>query len=93
MTLQVIWKFPVPVRAEPTMVAMPIGARILSVQTQREEICIWALVDPDEDREERRFLVVATGQTFDPTGMDYLGTVQINGGIRIFHVWEIASKQ
>ena len=84
-----IWKFTLPVRAEPTMLAMPIGAQVLSVQTQQEEVRLWALVDPAEDREERRFLVVATGQSFDPRGKTYLGTVQTGGGMRVFHIWEI----
>lgn len=89
MSSRAIWKFSLPVRAEPTMLAMPIGARILSVQTQQEEIRLWALVDPAEDREARRFLVVATGQAFDRCGKTYLGTVQTGGGVRVFHIWEV----
>ena len=89
MPARAIWKFTLPVRAEPTMLAMPIGAHVLSVQTQQDEVRLWALVDPNEDREDRRFIVVATGQSFDPSDKTYLGTVQTGGGVRVFHVWEV----
>jgi hypothetical protein len=39
---KVTWKYVI--GSEP--VSMPKGAEILSVQEQRDEICVWALVDP-----------------------------------------------
>lgn len=64
---------------------------MLNVQTQEERVRLWALVDPAEEREERRFLV-ATGQSFDPTGLTYVGTVQTGGGVRVIHAWETDSE-
>src|SRR4051794_25070013 len=64
MSQHAIWKFSLPVRAEPAIVPMPIGAHIISVQPQRDQFCFWAIVDPSQDRVERRFIWIATGQTF-----------------------------
>lgn len=89
MPQHAIWKFSLPVRAEPAIVPMPIGARIISVQPQREQFCFWAIVDPNQDRENRRFIWLATGQAFAAEGMTYHGTVQTANGMRVFHLFEV----
>jgi hypothetical protein len=89
---QAIWKFSLPVRAESAVIPMPIGARIVSVQPQRDQFCFWAIVDPNEDREERRFIWIATGQMFAAEGMQYHGTVQTANGMRVFHLFEIVES-
>jgi hypothetical protein len=50
-----IWKWGI----NPTndgSISMPKGAELLSIQVQRGIPCIWALVDPAAEKEERRFL-------------------------------------
>lgn len=91
---QTIWKFRVPM-AGPTTIDLPVGARILCVQAQHEgaedvDIEVWALVDPEAARERRRFLIVGTGQLFDPTRLIYLGTTQHLRGTLVFHTFEVA---
>jgi len=49
-----IWKYQLEV-TDNQIVKMPKDAEILSVQTQNEEVCLWALVIPNNDKEDRTF--------------------------------------
>lgn len=42
-------------------ISLPIGAKILTVQTQGEKVCLWALVDPKASTEFRFFEIFGTG--------------------------------
>ena len=80
-----IWKF----LLEPDgSVAMPVGAEILTVQAQREEAYIWAVVDPEAPTLTRRFKTFATGEPITGDPGRYVGTFQISGGALVFHVFE-----
>jgi len=92
-----IWKYVLKPTCE---LEMPKGAQILSVQTQQqmnvgsgaqsEEVCLWALVDPAQPKETRRFSVFGTGHTvLTDVGMRFLGTVQLELGRLVFHVFEV----
>lgn len=70
-------------------VDMPQGAKILAVQSQQGVPTIWALVDVGQPTEKRTFLVVGTGHTIDGLG-EYVGTVQLNEGRFVVHVFEAA---
>ena len=83
-----IWKYDVPVTQEFTL-AMPKGAELLSVQEQREQVRLWALVDPSAMKVTRKFQVVGTGWDFDPTDLTFVGTYQVSGGDFVFHLFEI----
>lgn len=83
-----IYKYVVPLEGE---IELPKGSRILSFQIQREDPCIWVLVDPlEEALEARQFRIVGTGH---PMGEDlesgvYLGTVQMANGALVWHLFE-----
>lgn len=84
-----IWKFEITPNVNYIM--MPIGAEILSVQTQNENPCIWALVEPDNGKEERYFDVFGTGhEVYCDMGVDrkFIGTFQMQGGSLVFHLFE-----
>lgn len=85
-----IWKFQLKTVGNQT-IEMPVNAEILTVQTQNEIPCIWALVDPTETRENRFIEVFGTGQDVQydmGVGRNYLGTYQLHGGTSVFHVFE-----
>lgn len=69
---------------------LPRDHRILSVQEQRGEVCVWALVDTDSPPVSVRFWIVGTGHPF-PHELayakedTYLGTVQ--AGPLVWHVF------
>ena len=69
---------------------MPRSARILDVQVQHGEVCIWALVDPDEGNETRHFSVFGTGHEIHDSdhAYIYIGTFQLEGGALVFHLFE-----
>lgn len=71
-------------------IAMPEGAKILCVQTQRNEPMIWVLVDPENKTVDRHFQVFGTGHELRQTEntLAYIGTFQINSGSLVFHLFE-----
>lgn len=72
-----------------------IGGRLQPVPTG----CIWALVDPEAEIEDRRFRVIGTGQEFEgtvsihgkpyapPVALEYVGTFFQYG-----HVWHLFER-
>lgn len=86
-----IWKFPV---LPDHNIDMPIGAEILSVQTQNGIPCIWALVDPKAEKEVRKFEIFGTGHELECNEnikRKFIGTfqpyLQMNLGL-VFHMFE-----
>lgn len=71
---------------------MPKGAQILSVQSQNDRICFWALVDTNAEIVPRRFRVVGTGHPADDVTADtFVGTVQMRAGAIVLHVFAVLS--
>ena len=81
---RVIWKF-ILTPGEPTR--MPEGARIISVHAQRDDVCLWAEVEPDAAVMRRRFLVVPTGAPVPRGAAAFLGTVLLKEGALVFHIY------
>lgn len=70
---------------------MPIGAQILTVQTQFGKPQLWALCDPDEKigQESRIFAIYGTGNPIDENPGKYISTFQVYDGKGVFHVFEL----
>ena len=69
-------------------IQMPIGSTILSVGVQRDEICIWALIEPDAVKVSRRIYICPTGREADGLQrVKFLGTVMLHAGNLVFHVF------
>lgn len=89
--MQVIYKYPL--TGPMTALRMPEGAEILCVQMQNDIPCVWALVNTSFDMETRRIMLVGTGHSV-PAGCfieTYLGTIQMQGGALIFHVFDVST--
>lgn len=87
---QAIWKFPLKPEDRQT-IAMPAGARILSLQVQSGTPCIWALVDPKKPEVQHHEIVMhGTGHTFEGDPGAFLGTIQMFNGSLVLHVFEKA---
>jgi hypothetical protein len=85
-----IWKFELDIENYKKF-EMPKNAEILTLQTQNKIPCLWALVDPSNDRETRTFEVYGTGHPIHHdmrTSRNYIGTFQLNRGRSVFHVFE-----
>jgi hypothetical protein len=83
--LKTIWKY---VLQPESVLDMPIGAQVLSVREQGQEICLWALVDPLADKEKRKFVSFGTGHDIPSQPMTFIGTAHLGGGSLVFHVFE-----
>ncbi len=72
------------------LVSMPKGARVIHAQDQRGSIYLWAIVDLEEKTtENKRFLVVGTGQPFDKSDLIHMRHIAtFLSGIFVWHVFE-----
>jgi hypothetical protein len=82
-----IYKFPIRV-TDVQAVRMSAGAQILTVQVQHGQPCIWAHLDPDQPPTTRTIEMFGTGHPIEPAPRQYIGTVQLQGGGLVFHVFE-----
>jgi hypothetical protein len=82
-----IWKFPLGNGGKQEII-MPKGAEVLTVQTQQTtgHACLWAMCDPDGERQVRTFHVVGTGQEMPKDFGRYVGTIQQE--IFVWHIFE-----
>lgn len=85
-----IWKFTLDLVDE-QQVSLPKDAEILSVQVQNGNICLWALVDPEAEKETRYFEIFRTGHLIYcdmRIERKFIGTVQISYESKlVFHVF------
>ena len=87
MSKRKIFKYPLQT-LDKQVIDLPVGAKILTVQTQLETPCIWVEVDPDEILLQGRVIYTrGTGHTFTGKHGKYLGTYQVLGGKFIYHVY------
>ena len=83
----VIWKEIIRLEGRQTT-PMPIGAKILTAQVQKNHICIWFLCAQTAFFEGRKFLVYGTGIPMPDNPGEYLGTFQLDEGNLVLHVFE-----
>ena len=83
-----IWKFKL--NPAEQFVHMPRGARVLSAGVQGNDICVWAVVDPEAEKCLRAIKVYPTGSFMPPAdNIDsavFVGTVFL--GWLVFHVFD-----
>ena len=90
--MNTVWKFQIPALTQ-FNVTMPKNAQIIHVDSQLEQACLWAVVDPGALTETRSFILVETGH--DIPAFDYplerlkhCGTFMLSGGSLVFHLFE-----
>lgn len=88
-----IWKFRVPTEEADGILfferSMPFKAKIITFQVQREKAYIWAVVDTEAKDTTRKFAVIGTGQNIPDISANYIGTIQENRGMLVWHLFEI----
>jgi hypothetical protein len=70
---------------------IPKGGITRHVDEQNGDICVWVEVDPEQPKVSRHFEVYGTGHPIKydmGASRDYLGTVKLEGGALVFHVYE-----
>lgn len=86
--MKTIWKWTL---SPDCTIEMPKGAKILAIQEQCNKPQMWALVDPEAEKESRHFLTIGTGHRINMDLGEYHGTFQVDGGALVFHVFEAAA--
>lgn len=81
-----IWKYELKT-ADSQVVPMPSGARLLTVQTQHHQPCLWVEVDTSAGPAERLIFIHGTGHPIEHNGC-YVGTYQMFDGDLIWHVYD-----
>jgi hypothetical protein len=92
--MKIIYKYRLDV-IEKQVLKLPRGAQLLCVKNQREQLCVWAVVDTiavglPAEYEEHTFLLYGTGYAHEelpPSGYQYLGTIQMQAGVLVFHIF------
>lgn len=91
--MKTIYKFRIPKITDDFGIEMPFGAKILTVQTQHELPCIWAIVDTENGNEMRNFKLYGTGHPIETSLFHtYIGTFQLRGGDLVFHLFEVMKE-
>lgn len=93
--MKTVWKYTLGVE-EHQYLNMPCDAQVVHVGEQHGDLCIWALVDTEQPKEDRFFHVFGTGHpmTMDATSRfagkeyQYLGTGMLQGGSLVLHVFK-----
>ena len=89
--MKAVWKFTAPF-IDVSEITTPRGAQILHIAAYNPGwLSVWALVDPEESRlVTRRLAIAGTGhRRADIVGRDHLGTVILNEGALVFHVFDL----
>lgn len=93
--MKAIWKYILTEKTE-QVVLIPQSGKILSVQRQNDNICMWVMVSPQAKKEVRKFVIQGTGHPLNdcitsPPAEDpkYLGTCVME--VFVWHVFEIFS--
>jgi hypothetical protein len=81
-----VFKYEVPV-ADSFHIDMPANAQVLTVQIQKEKVCIWALVEDGNPLTRRAFRMAGTGHLIDKAWQ--LCYFQLLSGDLVFHVFEV----
>ena len=86
-----ILKYPLDLRyGDLHNIIMPAGATILTVQVQYGVLCIWAMCDDRQSSETRHIALYGTGHMIHSNPGKYIGTVQLNGGGLVLHVFDVS---
>lgn len=83
---RIVYKYPL--RTGSNIFSAPAGAVPLHVENQGNVPTLWMLCDPCAIPQTRCFTAVLTGCEFDDAGMSYVGTILLQQGSFVVHVFE-----
>lgn len=71
------------------IIRLPFAAEILTIQMQGDKCCLWALVDPRNEFDERTICIYGTGYPIpNEIRLKYISTFQIPHLGFVFHSFE-----
>ena len=85
-----VYKYPIEI-TDFQVIEIPVGSKLLSAQMQRDTLCLWALVDPEQKTLCRQGIIIAgTGHPVHEDTYrlaEFLGTVQSHEESLVWHIW------
>ena len=70
------------------LIQIPSDSNVLEVGERYGGIKIWLIAELDSPMEQRKFLVLETGESFNDCSLDYIGTVITASGAYVYHIFE-----
>ena len=84
-----IWKYELG-EVDNQVISIPEGYELLSVQVQNGVLCLWAKVEPKNNREELEIIIHGTGHNANDVECGkFIGTFQLYGGSFVGHVFAL----
>lgn len=84
-----VWKYRI-TPEDNQSIHLPVGAEVLSVQTQNGSPELWCLCNPKETNyETRHFRLAGTGHPIEEANLVFIGTFQLDEGSLVFHLFEV----
>jgi hypothetical protein len=91
--MKTIYKYVLPVEDE-VRISMPAFAEVLSVGAQKEQVCVWVLVDTIMPSLHKTFRIAGTGHPIEePEKWSFIGTVLLYEGALVFHIFQLDPKR
>lgn len=84
-----IWKFPFPIRDQ-FAIEMPADSKIVLLELQGGEPCLWAIVHPRMCKVTRRFRIVGTGHPIE-AGLEHVASFQQLSFV--WHLFEVMASK
>ena len=86
---KVVYKYKLQITKVIQEVVLPLGAQILCIKMQNDELCMWALVDPDQTYNEVvKIRCADTGHEITED-VEYIDTVMLLDGELVFHFFKV----
>ena len=90
--MRIIYKYKV-VFGSYSELDLPKDAQILKIDEQKDEIVLWALVNPDKPIITRKFKIEGTGYPIEEKeNLEYINTFYTNNNELVWHVFEILKQ-
>ena len=87
---KVVYKYKLQITKVIQEVVLPLGAQILCIKMQNDELCMWALVDPDQTCDEViKIRCAGTGHMIEEDVEYYIDTVMLLDGELVFHFFKV----
>ena len=72
---------------------LPMGATLLTVQTQNGKLCLWYECYEKALMQKRVIAIFGTGHPMPDNPGKYIGTVQLSDGGLVFHVYDLYGER
>src|SRR5690606_30712086 len=86
-----IWKYQLAL-LDTHYIDMPAGARLVDVQIQGDDVCVWALCDESKTVKPRNIAIYGTGNPMPDDPGEYIATFQMDGGSLVFHAFDLGLR-